>query len=1181
MATSEAMSEIARQQAEERERANAAQRPAIDPEVSAWVVANAGTGKTKVLTDRLLRLLLSGTAPSKILCLTFTKAAAAEMRNRLSASLGLWSRLDEAALRAELKKIAVPFVSRAMLARARGLFAQVLDEPGGIYIVTLHAFCQAVLQRFPLEARVPPHFQVLDDAMAADLLVAARDAVLERAESDAELGEALGIVAARADGRRFGELLQAVLTRRSALRAAIVRVGGESAYLAGLARRFGVKPGERDADIHAQLGRPPAALEAKLRAACQALLAGAKTDKTRGQAIADLLAAGNDRAPFIDAYCAQFLTKQGTVRASLGTKAIAADIQDALAEEAERLCALQIRRRSVGVVARSTALLRLALAVIGAFEREKTARAALDYDDLIERTRELLADQDGPSWVLYKLDGGFDHVLIDEAQDTSPAQWDVVRRLTEEFFAGLSAQAQKRTLFVVGDLKQSIYSFQGADPRKFIEMRRYFKERIEDARQDWKEVPLIASFRSTAAVLSAVDAIFAEGEAREGVAEADSDAIRHLPVRIGEAGRVELWPLIEPLPGEEIDPWQDPTGQEGALPPQRRLARLIAADIARQIGVEELPARNRTLQARDVMVLVQRRNAFVEALVRELKERGVGVAGIDRLKLTGHIAVMDLMALGRAALLPGDDLTLATVLKGPLVGFSEEELFTLCWKREGSVWRALRARAERDEAPFAQAWRYLSALFARADFVPPFEFFGELLGREGGRLALLRRLGPEAADPIDEFLGLALAYQRNNAPSLQGFLHWLEIGEPVIKRELEQNARDEVRILTVHGAKGLQAPVVYLPDTTFDPLNRAEPLVPGGEEEDALLVWRGAAADSDPTADAMHEARRRRRREENNRLLYVAMTRAGDRLIVCGAKGPKDIPANCWYRHVERALAAKAVSPDAGMTERARDRTPIRLPFTLGVDLVGDSAIAGDMLRLENRDLLRPAARAAARQDAATALPDWARAMPAPEETPPRPLAPSRGPEDASAEAAEPGALSPLQPDGAARFKRGLILHRLLQHLPDLPPETRRAAGARYLAQPALALDGETQARWLDELMAVLEAPAHAEIFGPQSRAEVPLTGTIDGRAGPYVVSGQVDRLLIAPDRIAVIDYKTNRPPPLRVEDVAPLYLRQMAAYRALLRRIWPGKPVECLLLWTDGARLMALPEALLEAHNP
>lgn len=1178
MATTDA--DIASARAKAQRAAHDIQRLAIDPTGSAWVMANAGTGKTKVLTDRLLRLLLHGTAPSKILCLTFTKAAAAEMRNRLSDSLGRWSRLDDAELRQDLQEIAVGHIGGDMLARARSLFARVLDAPGGIYILTLHAFCQAVLQRFPLEAGVPPHFQVLDEGQARELLLGARDQVLECAATDQGLKEALRKVAGRVDGPRFNELLESVLQRRAAMQEGMVKAGGRERYLGRIARLFGARPGETDAGLRGEMANPDAMIEQGLRAACAALLKGSKTDRDRGQAMADLLSAGNDRDGRLDAYCKQFLKTDGEIRDTLATKAIAADIRELLQREGERLCALNRRRLSLGVVERSAALLRLALAVIEAFQRAKRSRAALDYEDLIEHTRALLAGEGGPGWVLYKLDGGFDHVLIDEAQDTSPAQWEVVRRLTEEFFAGETARPEPRTLFVVGDLKQSIYSFQGAEPRQFVEMRGYFERRAEEARQGWQRVPLQASFRSTAAVLQAVDAVFADGVARDGVAEGPADEIKHDPVRLGEAGRVELWPLVEPLPDEKPDPWQDPTEQEGALPPFRRLARLVAAHIRQQIDEEVLPSRNRKVQARDIMVLVQRRNAFVEALVRELKDLEVGVAGVDRLKLTEHIAVMDLIALGQSALLPGDDLTLATVLKGPLVGLDERQLFDLCWNRRRSVWAALRARAEKGEAPYAQAHDFLAPIFARADFVPPFEFYSEVLGRHGGRHKLLARLGPDAADPIDEFLNMALAQQSNEPPSLQAFLHWLAVGQPVIKRELEQGARDEVRILTVHGAKGLQAPIVYLPDTTFDPLRRHEPMVPAAVDGHGLLIWRGAAIDSDEHADRMHGERQARRREENNRLLYVAMTRAADRLYVCGAKGTRDIPANCWYQLIKVALEETAVPADA-VPAAAEQPRPLRLPFTLGQSLTDDTSIGGDMLRLDSADVWRLARPARTARLELAGLPDWARRSPAAEPVPPRPLAPSRSEGDAAAEASEPPAFSPLKPDDRQRFKRGLIIHRLLQLLPDLADEQRAAAAARFLARPSLALDAATQAAWAEETLAVLRHPHFAPLFGPGSRAEVPISGTIAGRHGPYVVSGQIDRLLVTPQRVLVLDYKTNRPPPRLVEQVPALYLRQMAAYRRLLGEIWPGRPIEGALLWTDGARLMPLPESLLDAHNP
>jgi ATP-dependent helicase/nuclease subunit A len=344
------------------------------------------------------------------------------------------------------------------------------------------------------------------------------------------------------------------------------------------------------------------------------------------------------------------------------------------------------------------------------------------------------------------------------------------------------------------------------------------------------------------------------------------------------------------------------------------------------------------------------------------------------------------------------------------------------------------------------------------------------------------------------------------------------------------------------------------------------------------VVWAASRADDPPAVAAARSHLTQETEDEYRRLLYVAMTRAADRLYICGYKGPREVPANCWYRLVQEALDKNAIDASE---KAAPELIPLRMPFTLGKELVGDSAMSGEMIRLENHDLWRPSQQETATQQKLESLPGWARALPLPEPVPPRPLAPSRSEGDIVAEAAEPAALSPLEPDGAARFHRGLIIHRLLQLLPELPLAQRPAAAARLLARPAHNLDAAQQQAWAAETLAVLDHPAFAPLFGPGSRAEVPLSGTITGRSGPYVVSGQIDRLLVAPDRVLVIDYKTNRPPPQNLEAVPALYLRQMAAYRALLREIWPDRPVEGALLWTDGPRLMALPEDLLDRHKP
>ncbi|MEE8248312.1 MAG: UvrD-helicase domain-containing protein, partial [Alphaproteobacteria bacterium] len=771
------------------------------------------------------------------------------------------------------------------------------------------------------------------------------------------------------------------------------------------------------------------------------------------------------------------------------------------------------------------------------------ARALLDYDDLILGARDLLQGDGAAAWVLFKLDGGLDHILIDEAQDTNPEQWDVVRLLAAEFFVGKGAREGPRTVFAVGDAKQSIYSFQRADPGAFARMRAHFAERAGEIGQTLEKVDLAHSFRSVTAVLEAVDAVFAQDAAQDGVLFGEG-AVSHEAVRLGQAGAVELWPPAEPAPAEDPAPWEPPLEPRGALPARARLAKAIARRIQSWTiapapggrglhGTEAwLESRDRRIRPGDVLVLVRRRNEFVEELVRELKRLEVPVAGVDRMVLRDQLAVMDLVALGRVLLLPEDDLTLATVLKGPLMALSEEQLFTLAYRRKGSLWDSLARHAKRDPV-FRAARDHLAELRARADFVPPYELFAEVLTRDwghgSGREALLARIGPEANDPIEEFLSLALAYEREHAPSLEGFLHWLDMGKQEVKRDME-HGQDAVRVMTVHGAKGLQAPVVILPDTMQLPQPRGG-LFWLGEGRAELALWplrRGYDGEVAGQARARAQAIQD---QEHRRLLYVALTRAEDRLVICGWRTKHAAPETCWYKLVEGALA--------GVAE------PVRFDFTTQVD----GGWAGPGWRLSRPQTADPEtereAAAPARPVAEFALPAWAKAAPPPEPAPPRPLAPSRP----SAE--EPAVRSPLGPDEGWRFKRGRLIHRLLQSLPDLAPDARRAAAARFLASPAHSLSGDERAEIAEVTMAVLEDSAFAPLFGPGSRAEVPVVGLVGGLvdAGgtPQAVSGQVDRLVVTEAAVLVVDYKTNRPAPEAETGVAPLYLRQMAAYRAVL----------------------------------
>ena len=1134
------------------------QRRAAHPKRSVWVSASAGTGKTKVLTDRVLSLLLTGTRPDRILCLTFTRAAAAEMSNRLHARLGRWAAASDDQLTEEIVDLTGEAPGEETLTRARQLFAHVLDVPGGLTIETIHAFCQSVLQRFPIEAGLAPHFEVTDERTAAEMLQSVQNALIAsaREEAGSPLSEAISHIAGLVQEGAFAGLMAQIASDRGRQRRLIDRHGGLEGALLALRKTLGLP---RDASLASLIGEAcsdEAFDHQRLRRVCAALAEGSDAEKMRGAAIAAWLADKERRQQALPTYRAEFLTTKGELRKRLVNKSTLVrcpDAEEVLAAEAERLAALDDRCRAVAVYEATAALMRFGREMIDRYQAAKAARGLLDYDDLVLRTRELVHSV-GAGWALYKLDGGIDHILIDEAQDTNPDQWEVVRALAEEFFAGTSARDIDRTIFAVGDPKQSIFSFQRADPAWFDQMRRFFGDRCQAVGSAWEEIGLEISFRSAPAVLRTVDAVFATA-AREGVVP-EGLTLLHQPFRHGHAGLVEMWPPAEPAERGAIDPWTAPTEYRSSASAEARLATIIASKIAEWLRTGEiLESRGRPVRPGDIMILVRRRTAFVEDLVRALKVRNVPVAGVDRIKLTEQLAVQDLISLGQFLLMPEDDLTLAVVLKSPLIGLDEGDLFDLAYDRGAStLWRRLADSAAAGNARHAKAHATLSDLMARVDFGPPHALFAHVLGALGGRKALVARLGHEANDPIDEFLAQALAYGRANIPSMQGFLHWISAGEGELKRDLEQTGRDEVRIITVHGAKGLQAPIVFVPDTMQTPTRVPSPLWHCGEE-DEVMIWCPRAGMRDSVSAAVQREAERLRDEEYRRLLYVALTRAEDRLYICGWKTAKTPPSGNWYDLVHEALS--------GIAE------PIELDFTLLHPL----GWQGPGLRLTNPQTTSPASdtREPQVRGPAPDLPKWA-TEPVAGFAPPRPaLAPSRLGED------EPPVISPLGRDSGQRFRRGLLIHRLLQTLPEVDPARRETAARLFLARSQPALGGEEIADIVRVSLGVIEHPEFAPVFSSGSRAEVAVNGTLDGQ--PF--SGQIDRLCVTGNSVLIVDYKSNRPPPRNPAAVPAVYLRQMAAYRALLHGIYPEKEVVCGLLWTETPSLMRLDPVVLDHHAP
>ena len=1141
------------------------QHDAADPQASVWVTASAGTGKTKVLIDRVLRLLLNGTEPARILCLTFTRAAAAEMSIRISSTLGDWITADDLVLDDALHLLLARAPEDAEIQRARSLFAEALDTPGGMKILTIHAFCQSLLRRFPIEAGIAPHFAVADERTQRELLKEAQNRLFGHARygADEGLARALAVITAQLGEDKFADLMDEWTGARGRLQRVLAGRSGSARLAVAAARLLSVDDGvSKETLLKAACAEGVFDREG-LVVAAEALMNGSKTDVERSGFIGDWLAFGEAaRLTGLDVYCRAFLRKDGGPLARLATKSVlelVPDAMDVLTKEQSRLVAFRERLKALAVAENSAALIRFGTSLLDYYRDEKIVRAMLDYDDQITETRKLLAAPDITPWVLFKLDGGLDHILVDESQDTSPPQWAVIAALAEEFFVGESShedrRATVRTIFSVGDEKQSIFSFQGADPAALAETREKFHQRIEEARHQWREVPLERSFRSTAAVLDAVDAVFALPQAQAGVVR-PGQQLHHQTVRVGQGGRVELWPAAVPCEAPEGVPWSLPVARRGGDEPSHRLAGAIAKKISDWLtstpgpGLDGwLESKGRPIRAGDIMVLVRQRGVFATTLVRALKTRRVEVAGVDRMNLTEQLAVMDLMALGDFLLLPGDDLTLACLLKGPFIGFSEDRLFELAHKRaHSSLWQTLIARRD-ENIYFTRAHETLSALLTIADYKPPFEFYSEFLGAGGGRQKLLQRLGMEAADPIDEFLSAALAFERQHPPSLQGFLHWLRAAKAELKRDPEQ-ARDEVRVMTVHGAKGLQAPIVFMPDTMSLPGDRRAILWAKGD----IPFWPGRRAREERVSRDLRGALLSRDLDEYRRLLYVAMTRAEDRLYISGWHGAKGAEDGCWYQLIQDGLA------------RLDEVEEIELGF---VGAEGWSGRAWALSCPQTAPVVPPGP--SPERDEIEALPDHFLQPVSPELKSPHPIAPSH------LFGIEPVVRGPLDEGGASAFLRGRLIHRLLETLPELSSEKRPYAARRYLARPAHGLSAEAQKAIVAEVLAVLDEPTAAPLFGPGSRAEVPLAAVL----GEIVISGQVDRLLVTEDQVLVADYKSGRLTPEAGSGIPTPYLVQMAGYRAALQAIFPGREIRAALLFTDGPELTWLQDSLLEMHAP
>ena len=1111
-----------------RDDATQRQIDASQPDRSTWLSANAGSGKTKVLTDRVARLLLAGTDPQNILCLTYTKAAANEMQNRLFKRLGEWAMLPDRALGARLEELGLEQnVSKDLLAEARRLFAIAIETPGGLKIQTIHSFCATLLRRFPLEAGVSPQFREMEDR-AAELM---RADVIETMA----IGPDAPVLQAMADlvtDGTFARITAEIVRSREAFETELTE--DRLAELFGIPATFDAAQLRNrvflgdEADILATLG--------------PALRNGGKTDQRAADILGGLGSLGLEALPDLERVFLTGPTAKSPFSAKTGsfpTKAVQQDLADLMPRlDAWMLRVEDGRKARLALAARDATrgLHRFARRFLDIYDRMKTTRGLLDFDDLILKARDLLTDRKVADWILFKLDGGIDHILVDEAQDTSPPQWQLIERLSQEFTSGEGARADvTRTIFVVGDKKQSIYSFQGADPDGFDRMKTAFSNRINAGGTPLQDMEMEFSFRSAQAILSLVDKTFAPYP-ESGFTQKEP----HRAFKNEMPGRVDLWPPVEKEEKPDLPDWDQPVDIRAPDNPASILAERVAGAIRDMIETARLPDANgqncRRVRPGDILILVQRRSDVFHDIIRACKAADLPVAGADRLRIGAELAVRDLRALLSFLATPEDDLSLATALRSPLLGWSEAELFDLAHgRRERYLWAELRRRG----ADFPETIRELQQLRDAADFLRPYDMIERILTRHRGRHRLLSRLGAEAEDGIDALLNQAMAYEQQAVDSLTGFLVWMETDDLEIKRQTD-NAGDQIRVMTAHGAKGLEAPIVILPDCA----DRKLPARPHLARVEETAIWRSAAGLAPPIQREVDETSRLRQQAERDRLLYVAMTRAEQWLIVAAAGG-LNAEGRDWYGMVRTGLLAS----DA-----------VQHPFD-----------GGEGLRLESGNwAVTETQHVEEHETASVELPDIFR-------------------HPASHPIVSPGTVSPSDLGGAgalpgeqgldeeAAKRRGTRIHRLLEFLPEAPPNQWQDVASDLMSRGTDPADPAEIPLLLAEAEKVMTKPALQFLFHPSALAEVPVSADL-AELGGARLHGVIDRLLIEDDRVLAVDFKTHATIPDTPQDCPEAILRQMGAYGRALALLYPGRRVEVAILWTRTAQLMSLPHDLVMA---
>ncbi|MBP3615361.1 MAG: double-strand break repair helicase AddA [Alphaproteobacteria bacterium] len=1127
----------------EKEQSLENQKIASNPKLSVWVSASAGTGKTTVLINRLLRLFLNDVDPSKVLCLTYTNAGAIEMQNRIYKKARDWAIISDEELKTDLTKLLdetdknIDFDN--LFLKARKLFSKLIDNPIPLKIYTIHAFCQSVLKRFPIEAGITPHFKIIEDSDVKILLNEAYQKLIHTLKSDKNIDyldvfKSFDYLMKNTPESDFDSMIESIINGREHFIELLSKYKTKDGIISELKKKiFNTFPFAIDSFIDDEvafktnvLSHIPDGFIDELKRLF--LLDNGKTSAKKLDIISAFLSSDNVENKF-DIYKTLLLNADNSIPKDciLNKKSILANpsFVDDISRESERLFQSISFINSVKVFKATSAVLDFGLTLNHIYDNLKKKRGVMDFTDLITTVKKLFDRENISSWILYKLDGGISHILIDEAQDTSPIQWKIVDKLTEEFFTTGSTEKNVKSLFSVGDRKQSIFSFQGANIKLFEKYKQHFKEKITSQNYPFYDLPLNLSFRSCKNILNTVDDVIKNSE---GVLLPD-EKIEHIPNRNDSDGYVEVMPLIKQIKDKTENCFKPPVENITVFNSSIEMANVLAKKIRYLLdneyisdGVKDGQKYIRKIEPKDIMILVRTRK-FADNITKALLTYNIPLAGRDKLSLSDNIAVEDLISLLKFVLFNYDDLSLAEVLKSPLYNLTDDDLFTLCYDRKDKTLFEVICENEK----YKDIADDLKHLVSFSKKTLPFEFFDYVLKVQNKRSNFISRLGIEVIDILNGFLSQCLSYDNLKlGKSLSDFYEWFSLNDVEIKRNMEQ-VNNTVRIMTVHSSKGLEAPIVFLYNANATLSSSKDRII---WSEDFPMYKVSGFQNISNYFENIYAVNKRANQEEFYRLLYVAMTRARDRLYVLGAENKKEGNEKSWYSCIKESLLENI---------KTKSENDDAIIFANDIFTEDKALVLGEK---ENGILSNSPVLATKKNNI---LPQFF----------------NEKIDDINKKNIEIEPKSPLQNNETdTSLSRGKFIHKILEHL-----SKNKIDDIEKFIDFEISRYEKFNSKFQDvdllknNVLELYQNPKYNFIFNGNSLSETEII-TSENNISKIL---RVDKVVFYNNDIWIIDYKTDK-----ATDKMPLsYKKQLYKYKDALTQIYPNKKIHTAILWINDLK--------------